>query len=115
MNQWSALGDISALRDGDSERFGVGSEYKVVRGRSEMIEQIVAVMQGTEMRYRLLRRGPFENLSGELRLEEQDGCTQLSWIIRFRCKLPLTGWLLKLILHGRYRKSLDQLKGIFGT
>lgn len=115
MNQWSEVGEVQALRDGDLERCGVGSEYKVIRGRSEMVEQIVAVSPSTEMRYRLLRRGPFENLSGELQLEEQGDQTRLRWIIRFRSKWPFTGWLLKRMLQGRYKQSLEQLKGILGA
>ena len=115
MNEWSAIGSVIGLRDGERDEFGVGAERKLIRGRHEMVEQIVASSPCRELRYRLIRRGPFANLSGELHLEEEAGRTRLTWLVRFRSKWPFCGWLLRLSMQRHYEKSLERLKQIFDT
>jgi catechol 2,3-dioxygenase-like lactoylglutathione lyase family enzyme/uncharacterized protein YndB with AHSA1/START domain len=110
INAWNATGSISRLTRAIDGSSGVGREYKVVRGRREMVMQVVACKPDQEIRYRLLRRGPFDNLAGEIRLQEDSGKTCVTWVVRFRGKWPLTSWLLKRLLRPRYQLSLDQLK-----
>jgi len=109
MNAWSAAGSISGLKTAADGKLGVGSEYKVVRGRHEMVMQVVACEPHREIRYRLLRRGPFDNLAGEIQLREASGRTRVTWVVHFRGKWPLTSWLLKRLLKPRYQQSLDNL------
>jgi len=110
MNEWCTVGNISLLKTGCEDEFGVGCQRKVVRGRHEMVEEITHYSPCKELRYRLLRRGPFVNMCGEINLEEVGDCTTVSWRVRFRSRLPLLGWLLKISLLPKYRRALTQLK-----
>lgn len=112
MSKWCTMDTVSHLKDGNTERLGVGAERKLIRGRHEMVEEIVAYRPCEEIRYRLARRGPFANLAGEMRLNEEGNKTRVTWVVRFRGKWPCTGWLQKLLLRGSYQQSLDKLNAM---
>ena len=113
MVRWSGFSPISVIRDGDLERNGYGSERLMQGppGVGKVVEQIIASQAPHSLRYRVIKGSPFVCHQGEIRLVKKGKATELNWTIRFRPRIPGTGWLLQRVLRNKLNDILvRQLK-----
>ena len=98
MPAWLGLGSVRRTADGAPDRDGRGSERVLKLPGVSITEQVVAYEPLSSYRYRVIKGSPFVCHQGEIRLRADGDGTELTWIIRFRPKVPGTGSLLAFAL-----------------
>jgi catechol 2,3-dioxygenase-like lactoylglutathione lyase family enzyme len=108
MVAWSGFNPITVIRAGHPTPNGYGSERRMQGppGIGVVVEQVVTEQAPHLLRYRVLKGSPFICHQGEVRLRHSGAGTQLDWNIRFRPRLPGTGWLFQRVLSGMLDKLL---------
>ncbi len=113
MSLWSGFSPITLTRPGDLTRNGYGSERTMQGppGIGVVQEQVTAVDQPNLLRYRVTKGSPFICHQGEIALRRSSHGTELDWTIRFRPRIPGTGWLFQRVLTSKLAALLQsQLK-----
>lgn len=98
------------LRDGQGHPDGVGS----VRSNQVLplpaFEETVTVFESpSRIEYRITRGSPLRNHHGIIRFTPQGTGTRLDYTITFDPRIPLTGWLVRLITEHDLRKGLTRV------
>lgn len=111
LSRWSGL-QTRRVRDGAGEPNGYGSERLIqgVTGIAPFTEQVTAMSPMSQLRYRINAGSPLICHQGEMTLTPAQRGVELTWQIRFRPKLPGTGFLLRLLLGRRLEAALQRLK-----
>jgi uncharacterized protein YndB with AHSA1/START domain/catechol 2,3-dioxygenase-like lactoylglutathione lyase family enzyme len=94
MTAWSPFRRVTRIADGMTERNGRGSTRLLNTGAGAVVEQVVHYESPRLYRYRVIKGSPFICHQGEIRLTPHGEQTDLTWMIRFRPRLPGTGRLI---------------------
>lgn len=92
---FKGIKDARLLKRGSDHRNGLGAVRRIDLGATWFEEEITAFDPPHRMDYRILRsRPPIEHELGSIRLEETAQGTEVTWMSRFRIRIPLIGrWL----------------------
>ncbi|MDF1781685.1 MAG: SRPBCC family protein [Alcanivoracaceae bacterium] len=101
---------VSRLRNGDTDRNGVGSVRKLRIPPGPPFEETVTVFQPNErIEYRITRGSPLKNHHGCMRFSGDKNSAQLHYTIEFEGKVPLIAALIRPALTHAINKGLKQL------
>ena len=93
--QFDGIRDSWLVKEGTEERNGNGAVRRIDLGAVWFEEEISNFHRPTSMDYRILRsRPPIEHESGEIRLEETERGTRVTWTSVFRIRIPVVGRVL---------------------
>ncbi len=110
MARWSDAREVVLRHPGYPAPNGVGA-VRVIRARGVAVEEeVVAYDPPKRMEYRVTAGIPVRDHHGEIVLEPVAGGTQVVWRVRFRPRIPGTGWLLRRGMEGALNRMLSQLK-----
>lgn len=104
LSNWSGLGTFKQTRPGFTEASGVGAEYVVKSPLGTLREQMIAFEPNRLKRYRIIEGSPFVGYIGEVHFAAEGGNgenTQVTWIVRFRSRIPGLGPLLRFAVRRR--------------
>ncbi|WP_326837264.1 SRPBCC family protein [Amycolatopsis rhabdoformis] len=100
--RWSPLGSFSLLREGPSEREGLGALRVFRTGRTRSCEEVIALEPDRRFGYALRSGLPLRGYVAYVDLAAASGGgTEVHWHSSFRAKVPGTGWFYRLVL-GRF-------------
>ena len=109
MVRWSRAREVVLRHPGDPEPNGVGA-VRVIRASGLAIEEeITAFDPPKRMEYRIVAGLPVRDHHGEIHLEPAGRSTRVVWRVRFRPRIPGTGWLLRRGLARALGELLDGL------
>lgn len=110
-NQSIILGSrVKRVRDGQGHPDGVGSVRLNQVLPLPAFEETVTVFEAPSLiEYRITRGGPLRNHHGVIRFTPQGTGTRLDYTITFDPKIPLTGWLLRVVTEHDLRKGLKRV------
>ncbi|MBU6336980.1 MAG: SRPBCC family protein [Acidobacteria bacterium] len=102
---------VTRLRDGDSERNGVGSMRIVKIGPAPPVEETVTEFETDELiEYRVTNKGLLKDHVGIMKFSElPDGDTHLDYRIRLSSHVPGLAVVLKGLLTRGIEKSFSRL------
>lgn len=113
-NQSIILGSrVTRVRDGQGHPDGVGSARLNQVLPLPAFEETVTVFEPPSLiEYRITRGSPLRNHHGVIRFTPQGTGTRLDYTITFDPKIPLTGWLLRVVTEHDLRKGLKRVAGM---
>ena len=99
--------DSKLVREGKTERNGVGAVREIDAGKAWFQEEITAYERPRRLDYLIVKsRPPLEHQGGSVRLEPTGaGCT-VTWTTTVGVKLPLIGGLLDRLLMPQLERGL---------
>jgi uncharacterized protein YndB with AHSA1/START domain len=102
---------ITRLKDGDTERNGVGSMREVKVGPTPPVEETVTEFEPNELiEYRVTSKGPLKDHVGIMKFSElPDGNTHLDYRIRLSSHIPGLAGVLKAVLTRGIEKGFAGL------
>ena len=102
---------VTRLRDGDTERNGVGSMRIVKIGPAPPVEETVTEFETDELiEYRVTNKGLLKDHVGIMKFSElHDGTTHLAYRIRLSSNVPGLAVVLKGVLTRGIEKSFSRL------
>lgn len=102
------------VREGRTEKNGVGAIREIEAGRARFVEEITAFERPRRMDYLILDARPaIEHAGGSMHLDETPAGTTVTWTSTYRLKVPLIGDLMTRIAAPRVeRMFLAILKDI---
>jgi uncharacterized protein YndB with AHSA1/START domain len=102
---------ITRLKDGDTERNGVGSMREVKVGPAPSVEETVTEFEPNELiEYRVTSKGPLKDHVGIMKFSElPDGNTHLDYRIRLSSPIPGLAATLKVVLTRGIEKGFAGL------
>lgn len=106
--EWSPLGSFEHERDGDDGPDSVGAVGTFTTGRTRAREEIVELVPGRRLSYRLLSGMRLSDYRADVDLVAVDGGTTIRWRSTFGAPWG-TGWAYRLALGtfiGRCAKGL---------
>lgn len=103
--------NVTRLRDGDTERNGVGSMREVKIGPAPAVEETVTKFEPvTLIEYQVTSKGPIKNHLGIMAFSElPDGNTHLDYRIRLSSHIPGLAGALKAVLTRGINKGFAAL------
>ena len=103
--------EITRLRDGDTERNGVGSERELKIGPlPPFVETVQEVVPGKRIVYRITKGSPLKGHVGVMEFSElPGGGTRLDYRIRIASSIPLVAPIVKTQLQRDIAKSLPKV------
>ena len=117
---WSVLGEfgrspgasiqITLLKEGDPDRYGVGCERIVSIAGNEVRERIEEVEPSESFSYIILSGAPVKHYLGTVELFDKDGTTEISWSGEFVPKLPGTAWMIERECKKVINAFVDELE-----
>lgn len=99
MSAWSGFRQVTLEQPGETGRNGRGAVRRLHSPLGPVLEQVTCAEEPRLIRYRVIKGSPFTCHQGEIRLEPADGGTDITWVVRFRPKIPGTGALLARIFR----------------
>lgn len=91
--------DSKLVREGKTERNGVGALREIDAGKAWFIEEITAFERPRRLDYLIVKsRPPLEHKGGSVRLETTAEGTAVTWTSTVGLKIPLIGGLLGTFL-----------------
>jgi hypothetical protein len=104
---WSSLDSFELIREGATEREGLGAVRLYRTGRNRSYEELVALVPDRQLSYELVppHNLPFRTYRADVEL---DG-SSIRWHSTFTPKVLGTGWLLKLFFTRFLKKTADGL------
>lgn len=113
--EWTGLGRVRLVKDGAPERDGIGA-IRAFAAAGPLREEVTGYEAPSRMTYRIAAGGfPITDHHGEVVFEETGAGTRVTWRVRFRSRLPGTGWLIErglrrlfTTLLGRLARDLDR-------
>ncbi len=108
---------VTRVRDGDTERNGVGSMRIVKIGPAQPVEETVTKFEANELiEYRVTNKGLLKDHVGIMKFSElPDGNTHLDYRIRLSSHVPGLAPVLKRVLTGGIEKSFARLDREFAS
>ncbi|MGE5676725.1 MAG: SRPBCC family protein [Pseudomonadota bacterium] len=103
---------ITLVKEGDPEGYGVGCERIVKLGGNEVHERIEEVDPPESFSYVILSGAPVKHYLGTVELFEKDGVTEINWSGEFVPKLPGTAWIIERESKKVINAFIDELDKI---
>ncbi|WP_077529384.1 SRPBCC family protein [Vreelandella utahensis] len=108
--QFDGIRDSWLVKEGTEERNGNGAVRRIDLGAVWFEEEISNFHRPTSMDYRILRsRPPIEHESGQIRLEETEQGTRVTWTSVFRIRIPVLGRVLSPVAAKAGTKAFGSL------
>lgn len=107
--EWVGLGPVWLAAEGSDERNGVGCvrAFKLAPG---LREQVIRFEPLQRMEYRVVAGAfPMADHHGEVVFEPDGAGTRITWRVRFRSRIPLTGGLIRRALTMLFNRVLANL------
>ncbi len=112
-SSWAGAGKVHLSKTGAPERDGVGCVRVIVNPGVTVEEEVTAFEAPRRMVYRVVGgRMPLKNHEGEVLFEERDGGTFITWSCYFEPTLPATGWVMKHVIAGVFRRILEKMAAL---
>jgi len=117
------LESCTLTKEGDTERNGEGAVRRVVsRGGIVLVEDIGHFERPLGYSYKVSSITwqdrlsiPVEHEGGSIELFETDGLTQVDWVSRFRCPVPVVGKALERLVGKGSSKALQGILDLSRT
>lgn len=84
-------GETRRIREGDLEPNGVGSVRHIRHGLVGFEETTITHDKPHLIEYTITRGTPLKNHHGRIELRDDNGCTQMHYVICFDCPIPFLG------------------------
>ncbi|MBI5506963.1 MAG: SRPBCC family protein [Deltaproteobacteria bacterium] len=110
MAKWSGFSPVTRIVDGAPEADGYGSARLMQGPTGKLVEQVIASDPPCSLRYRVIQGSPLRCHQGEVRLTPIGADTRLDWTIRFRPRIPGSGWVLRRVLQRMLAGMLPALE-----
>lgn len=110
MSAWMPLKSVTLSQEGSPDRDGVGARRVMRAVGPVIVEEVVAWDPPASYEYTLLRGAPIRDHRGRVELSAAGDGTEVVWSVRFRPRIPGTGWLLGAVLRRALQRSLDTLR-----
>jgi uncharacterized protein YndB with AHSA1/START domain len=93
------VSEAKLLREGDSDKNGVGAVLKIRAMGATITWEIVTFDPPKRFEYRITHFPiPFRHESGTVDLTSRDGGTDANWVSSFEVPIPLIGRIMELII-----------------
>ena len=109
--QWAGVQEVVLRQRGDPPPNGLGAIRVMRRGGLAIEEEVVAFEPPSRIGYRVHAGIPVRDCDVEIRLTPGGRGTRVSWSVRFRPRVPGTGWLLERLIRPRLEDALAGLAG----
>lgn len=101
---------VTRVRDGDTDRNGVGSVRSIRVGPGTPFEETVTVFEpNARIEYRITRGGPLKNHHGCMSFSRDGDGSRLHYRIEFEGRLPLIGPVVRFGLQRTLERGLSRL------
>jgi hypothetical protein len=108
--RWSRIGAFEHLRDGEGERFGVGSRRIFRTWPLRLTEEVVELIPDRRVGYIVIAGLPFRGYRADIDIEPtQGGGTTIRWSNSFHVTLPFIGRFLRRFMQGVFEEMTPQL------
>jgi len=109
-HRFRGITDSKLIREGESERNGLGARRSVATGPIRFEEEITAFERPTRMGY-LIREVnvPLEHDGGMITLESTGGGTRVLWVSTFTMRVPLVGRPLGSVLAATFKRGFSSV------
>jgi hypothetical protein len=100
---------VKRIRDGESDKNGVGSVRAMGFGPLRLEETVTAVVPDREIEYRITRGGgPVKNHRGKVEISDSGAGARVSWTIEYDA-LAGVGRALEMVLSRALKRGLRKL------
>ena len=107
--RWAGVKEVVLRQQGDPPPNGLGA-IRVMRSSGIAIEEEVTAFDPPKyMAYRLVGGVPVRDYEAEVRFEDSESGTDITWDVRFRPLIPFTGGLMKRVIQRGLQDVLDRL------
>ncbi len=106
---WSPIGSFELERPGPTAPEGLGAIRVFRTGRTVSREELVELVPGRRLSYRLLSGLPLRGYRADVDLTPDGTGTRIRWHSTFRPRVPGTGWLYRLVLGRFIQRCADGL------
>jgi len=106
---WSPIGSFELERPGPMAPEGLGAVRVFRTGRTVSREELVELVPGRRLSYRLLSGLPLRGYRADVDLTPAGTGTTIRWHSTFRPRVPGTGWLYRLVLGRFIQRCADGL------
>ncbi len=110
MSTWMPLRSVTLSQEGHPDRDGLGARRVMRAVGPPLVEEVVAWDPPTSYEYTLLHGAPIRDHRGRVELSPAGDGTNVVWSIRFRPRVPGTGWLIGAVLKKVIHRSLGKLR-----
>ena len=107
--RWAGVKEVVLRQEGHPAPNGLGAIRVIRSGGIAIEEEVTAFEPPKRMEYRVVSGLPVRDHLGEVLFESVDGGTELTWKVRFRPRIPGTGWLLGRAVRLGLSQMLDRL------
>jgi uncharacterized protein YndB with AHSA1/START domain len=107
--RWAGVKEVVLRQQGDPPPNGLGTIRVIRSGGIAIEEEITAFDPPKRMAYRLIGGLPVKNYEAEVRFDESESGTAISWDISFQPRIPFTGALLARVMKSGLQDVLDRL------
>ena len=97
---WTSARRVTMERTGTPAPNGVGAVRVFDSGPMKVREEVMEFEPPSRMVYRLASGLPVHDYRSEMRLDEEDGVTVLTWSSTFTPRIPLTGGAFTRLMRG---------------
>jgi uncharacterized protein YndB with AHSA1/START domain len=107
--RWAGVKEVVLRQQGDPPPNGLGTIRVMRSGGIAIEEEITAFDPPKRMAYRLIGGLPVKNYEAEVRFDESESGTAISWDVSFQARIPFTGALLARVMKSGLQDVLDRL------
>lgn len=109
--QFRGIDDSELLREGDSEKNGLGAQRRIKAGPVTFFEDVTAFERPTLFEYRIVKMNPplLKHELGRVELSDNNGKTDVRWVSVSKMRLPLIGKFLAPRLAKDGHKGFDSI------
>jgi uncharacterized protein YndB with AHSA1/START domain len=112
-SQFAGIQASELVREGTSERNGVGALRRITSRPIKFEEEVTAFERPTRMEYRIVKvNAPIKHRGGSMVLEEVDGGTHIVWTSTSKIPVPGLGALAGPVIARGFNAVLDSLEQI---
>ena len=97
--RWGSARTMTMEQTGSPDPNGVGAVRAFHAGPVKVREKVLEYERPTRMAYTVFSGMPVRDHRSEMRLDEDDGVTVLTWTSTFRPRIPLTGGALSRLMR----------------
>lgn len=109
--QFRGIDESELIREGDTEKNGLGAQRRIKAGPVTFFEDVVAFEPPTLFEYRIVKMSPplLQHLLGRVELTENEGKTDVRWVSDSKVRIPLLGGLVGKRLAADGHKGFDSI------
>jgi uncharacterized protein YndB with AHSA1/START domain len=108
--RWTSAREVTMERTGSPHANGLGALRVFHTGPVRVREEVVEFVPPDRMVYRLVSGVPVRDYRSEMRLEDDDDVTVLTWTSSFAPRIPLTGGVLTRVMRDAVDRFADGIK-----